>query len=128
MAEVPEHFELVEQAIGTPELVDLLGRRPRRFRSRRANMSWQPEPPALLLCPPARSARARVAMECVRVSSVVSDRFLKVVPVIERPGAKGGGVLHQAGCRLAPPKTTLAHHHENAQVGFGHLTPLAARD
>ena len=97
VAEVPEHFELVEQAIGTPELVDLLGRRPRRFRSRRSNMSWQPEPPALLLCPPARSARARVAMECVRVSSVVSDRFLKVVPVIERPGAKGGGSYIRPG-------------------------------
>ena len=60
-------------------------------------MSWQPEPPALLLCPPARSARARVAMECVRVSSVVSDRFLKVVPVIERPGAKGGGSYIRPG-------------------------------
>ena len=52
---------------------------------------WQPEPPALLGASPRDLARARVAMECVRVSSVVSDRFLKVVPVIERPGAKGGG-------------------------------------
>ena len=38
-----------------------------------------------------------MAMECVRVSSVVSDRFLKVVPVIERPGAKGGGSYIRPG-------------------------------
>ena len=67
-------------------------------------------------------------MECVRVSSVVSDRFLKVVPVIERPGAKGGGPTSGRVPFGAAEATTLAHHHENAQVGFGHLTPLAARD
>ena len=69
---MPEHFELVEQAIGTPEHVDLLGRRPRRFRSRRSNMSWQPEPPALVPTSREGTEAARVAMECV-VAGAVDD-------------------------------------------------------